>query len=112
MVDNRCKKWVQNCRRADLTKKTTEYLYKNCVLCANHFEDGQFMNSTSKNKLVWNGIPTLFDVPNPPPTVSAKRPAPRVRSVAYASSVKKQKLTQKPDSSKSLGKNYLDSAKK
>ncbi|XP_064078399.1 uncharacterized protein LOC135195826 isoform X2 [Macrobrachium nipponense] len=36
------------------------------------------MNS-EKNKLVWNAVPTLFDVANPPAQVSCKRPPPTPR---------------------------------
>ena len=60
--------------------RTPDYLYKNCVLCANHFEDSQFMHVPSKNKLVPEAVPTLFDVPNPPPRVSLKRQLPTPRS--------------------------------
>ena len=47
-----------------------------CVLCAEHFEDSQFMNMLH-NRLIWNAVPTRFDVPNPPPSVSCKRPPPK-----------------------------------
>lgn len=40
----RCGVWIQNCRRQDLKGKEPAYLYANCVLCADHFEDSQFMN--------------------------------------------------------------------
>ena len=43
----RCRKWVQNTRRADLLDQSADYLYNNCVLCAEHFEDGQFMNKVA-----------------------------------------------------------------
>jgi THAP domain len=54
---------VVNCRRADLDGKSAEDLHKNYVLCANHFEDSQFLNGL-RNRLKWNAIPTLFDVSN------------------------------------------------
>lgn len=50
------------------------------------------MNTTSRNKLVWNGVPTLFDVPNPPPTLNPKRKAPQVR--LPSSILKRQKTSQ------------------
>lgn len=85
----RCKKWVQNSRRADLSDKSAEYLFKSCVLCAEHFEDAQFMNP-QKNKLIWNAIPTKFDVPNPPPQVASKRPPPKARCDPIPRKVLKQ----------------------
>ncbi|XP_076441982.1 uncharacterized protein LOC143281002 isoform X3 [Babylonia areolata] len=75
--EDRCKKWVQNTRRADLQGKTSEYLYTNCKLCSEHFEPNQFMNpSAEKLSLVWNAVPTLFNIPNPPPKVTTKRKMP------------------------------------
>ena len=35
-------------------------LYLNCSLCADHFEDCEFMNAKTKSKLKWNTVPTLF----------------------------------------------------
>ena len=32
------------------------------------------MNKETKNKLIWNAVPTLFDVKNPPPKVTPSRP--------------------------------------
>ena len=75
----RCEKWVVNVRRADLDGRTPEELNKNYHLCANHFENSQFMNA-DKHRLVENAVPTLFDVINPPPKLQGKRapPTPRV----------------------------------
>ena len=98
MIIHRCRKWVQNCRRADLLGKSAQYLYNNCLLCSDHFEDGQFMNSQIKNSLVWNAVPTLFKVPNPPSfvfRVYTKRAQPKPHAEPP---VKKQK----GDSSKYL----------
>lgn len=39
------------------------------------------MNPQLKNKLVWNAVPSIFDVPNPPAPVTTKRPLPRKRSL-------------------------------
>ena len=60
-------------------KKDSEDLYRNNRICGKHFEDNHFMNAAEKNSLVWNAVPTIFDVPNPPPSVtpSRKRPANR-----------------------------------
>ena len=63
-----------NTRRADLDDFTPEYLYKNKRLCSEHFEDGQFMNVQSRNRLIPNAIPTLFKVPNPPAKITLSRP--------------------------------------
>ena len=72
----RCQKWVVNTRREDLLGKETLQLHRNYQLCANHFENNQFMNVVKKNSLVHNAVPTLFDVPNPPPKVTMKRKLP------------------------------------
>ena len=42
----RSKKWMINCRCADLLAKDASYLSTNCVLCADQFEPSQFMNPT------------------------------------------------------------------
>ncbi|KAK7496585.1 hypothetical protein BaRGS_00012237, partial [Batillaria attramentaria] len=69
-----CAKWVQNCRREEFQKKTPEQLYRSAVLCSEHFEESQFMNTALKKRLVWNAVPTVFDIPNPPPRLTGKRP--------------------------------------
>ena len=50
------------------TKKLTEQY----TICANHFEDNQFMNSAMKNRLIHNAVPIIFDIPNPPPKLTPK----------------------------------------
>ena len=55
-----------------MDKIPQQRLHRSYRLCSNHFEDSQFMNS-DKKRLVWNALPTLFDVPNPPKTVGTKR---------------------------------------
>lgn len=69
----RCKTWIVRSRRQDLLTKGTDYVTRNCQLCAVHFESSQFMNAVECNKLVWNAIPSLFDVPNPPPKIESSR---------------------------------------
>ena len=71
--EERCKKWVQNLRREDIIHTP---LHKLChfQLCSNHFEDSQFMNKNTKSKLIWNAVPTLFDVPNPPARITPSQP--------------------------------------
>ena len=68
----RSKEWVNLCRRADLMDKTPKCLNNNCKLCSKHFEDCMFYNAL-RNRLKSDAKPTLFDLPNPPPTVSSKR---------------------------------------
>ena len=62
-----------NTRRADLEKYSSEHLYNCHTLCANHFEDKQFMNCAKRNSLIHNAIPTISNVPNPPPLLTPKR---------------------------------------
>ena len=73
----RCKLWLQNCRRLDLLDKTPSYLRKNCALCSNHFEQ-QFLPKFSniRTRLAGDAVPTIFNIPNPPPTIGSKRKAP------------------------------------
>ncbi|XP_055488319.1 THAP domain-containing protein 2-like [Leucoraja erinacea] len=68
-----CQRWVQNTRRQDFLHRSTEYLSANCCLCSVHFELDQFSNKQTKNRLNWNAVPTLFDVPNPPKRLSSQR---------------------------------------
>ena len=35
----------------------------------------------TKDKLVWDAIPTLVDVPNPPPKLASKRKEPKARNL-------------------------------
>lgn len=37
------------------------------------------MNASKKNSLIWNAVPTIFQVPNPPPKVTPKRAPPKRR---------------------------------
>ena len=48
------------------------------MLCSVHFEESQF-TSVKKNWLKKTAVPTLFDIPNPPPSVTTKRHAPKER---------------------------------
>ena len=70
---SRSKAWVVHSRREDLLKKDADYLRKNCHLCAAHFEPSQFMNTKARNKLIWNALPSLFSIPNPPALVQSQR---------------------------------------
>ncbi|GFN84221.1 transposable element p transposase [Plakobranchus ocellatus] len=81
----RCKKWVKNVRRDDLHSKPTEKLCKNNVLCADHFEVSQFMNPALRNKLIHCAVPTVFDIPNKPSSVTPRRPPPKKRCIPVSS---------------------------
>ena len=69
----RSKEWVVACRRQDLLNKTPKYLYANCRLCSEHFEDCMFVNPETKNRLNDMAKPSLFNLKNPPPRVGSKR---------------------------------------
>ena len=87
-----CKKWVQNTRREDIRHLSTHKLYT-FELCSNHFEDSQFKNKEKKNRLIRNALPTLFDVPNPPPLVTNKRKSRSSTSTETITSAPKIKQT-------------------
>jgi len=71
-----CRRWVQASGREDLIPKSVEYLHANCKLCADHFEDDQFMNAVARNKLVWNAVPTIFAAPDRPKQLARTRKPP------------------------------------
>ncbi|GFO45282.1 52 kda repressor of the inhibitor of the protein kinase [Plakobranchus ocellatus] len=70
----KCETWVINVRRDDLHSKPTEKLCKNNFLFADHFEVSQFMNPALRNILIHCAVPTVFDIPNNPPSVTPRRP--------------------------------------
>ena len=92
--EERYRKWVQNSRWDDLG---TFPIQKLChyQMCSEHFEDSQFMNKETKTKLIWNAIPTLFDVPNPPSKVTPSQP---IKTWLMMSTMKKSsvKSTEQP----------------
>ena len=53
-------------------RKDLNYLNTNCRMYDMYFNEMEFMNQT-KYKLVWNTIPTILDVPNPPQPLKSKR---------------------------------------
>ena len=57
----RSKSWCLNIGDSILSSKSALQLYKSQILCADHFDDSQFMNRTSRNRLIHNAIPTLFE---------------------------------------------------
>jgi len=69
----RAKRWAINIRRDDLIDKTPEYLKKNCFVCSKHFEQPMFLNDL-RNRLQPTAVPTLVDVPFPPPSVFSSHP--------------------------------------
>ena len=77
--------------------KSVDYLY-GLRLCSEHFEDSQFMNKGTKNKLVWNAVPTIFSVPNPPANVTPQRKLPTKRcaekNITNSKEIKRQKVTE------------------
>jgi len=77
MILFRCKRWLINCRRKDLDiflKRDPAYLNRNCRLCSDHFENSEFVNASSRDKLKRTAVPTVFNVPNPPKRLSSARP--------------------------------------
>ncbi|XP_066955579.1 uncharacterized protein [Macrobrachium rosenbergii] len=81
--EDRCRQWIVKCCRPDLEVKSTKYLYNNCRICSEHFEDSQFMNAILKSKLLRNASPTLFNDPNGPEGQEAKisDPSPPVTNI-------------------------------
>ncbi|XP_023647922.1 52 kDa repressor of the inhibitor of the protein kinase-like isoform X1 [Paramormyrops kingsleyae] len=59
----RCKLWVENCRRADLEDKTSDQLNKHYRLCAKHFEPSMICKTSPyRTVLKDTAIPTIFDL--------------------------------------------------
>ncbi|XP_048873197.1 THAP domain containing 12a [Brienomyrus brachyistius] len=59
----RCRLWVENCRRADLEQKTSDQLNKHYRLCAKHFETSMICKSSPyRTVLKDNAVPTIFDL--------------------------------------------------
>ncbi|GFO06524.1 THAP domain-containing protein 7 [Plakobranchus ocellatus] len=75
----RCRVWIQNSRRQDLQGLSLEdILKKRLLFCSEHFEENQFncakeLSNSARRTLNWNAVPTLFKVPNPPPSTTTKR---------------------------------------
>ena len=73
----RCKNWLLNCRRKDLDNTPFVFLNKKFHLCSNHFEDTMYYPTNNSGKrLLQSAIPTIFNIPNPPPFVGCKRKPP------------------------------------
>jgi hypothetical protein len=79
----RSKKWIINSRRKDLEDKSVQYCNTNIKFCADHFLKTMFIDPLC-SKLVWNAEPTIFKIPNPPPTPSiaiTRRPLHRMTTL-------------------------------
>lgn len=101
----RCKQWARNAEREDLANKPSDYLNRNMVLCAKHFDDDQFFNATLRKRLIWDAVPTRFGpliIPKKRPSVSKaggntvafSKNSPFRRSTAILPA---QKVVRKPD---------------
>ena len=55
------------------------YLYDNCRLCSDHFEDSEFVDPKQKTRLKPTAVPTLFTVKNAPPQLASRRRCPTER---------------------------------
>ncbi|XP_029924231.1 uncharacterized protein LOC115371185 [Myripristis murdjan] len=88
----RCKQWLNNCRRQDLASTAPEQLHKLYSLCAKHFEPSLISQSASHCVLREDAVPTIFDFTTPlnnPATCNRKRP--RDPTEEEPASVKKTK---------------------
>lgn len=57
--DDRLSTWMKNCCTENLAEELkTKNSYK---VCGDHFVDSMFLNPTTKNRLVFNAIPSLFN---------------------------------------------------
>ena len=74
----------------------TEKLNKQYSVCSNHFEDSQFMNISTKNKLIHTAVPTLMNLPDPPPKLTPSRPIPKSQIVPTPSTSQIRCYTKKP----------------
>ena len=59
--------------RGDLMAFSTEKLNTQYRVCANHFEDSQFMNPLQKNRLIHNAVPKFITSPVPKRRVVTKQ---------------------------------------
>ncbi|XP_069003169.1 uncharacterized protein [Embiotoca jacksoni] len=89
----RCKQWVNNCHRQDLTSEPPEQLHKLYRLCVQHFEPSMISHqSASGCVLKEDAIPTIFDFTAPVNNQSTcNRKRARDPSEEEATAVKKTK---------------------
>lgn len=76
---SRSKKWVVSCRTANLDKRTVAELCANYAVCGEHFEDRMFMNVSTRNSLVHNAVPTIFNFSQSAAELPKKRKPPTER---------------------------------
>ena len=57
-----------------------------------YLQDCKMYCYINRNSLNWNAVPTVFDVPNPPPSTTVKRPLPTYRNAAAQPPAKKRLL--------------------
>ena len=74
----------------------TEKLNKQYCAYSNHFEYSQFMNISTKNKLIHTAVPTLMNLPNPSPKLTPSRPLPKHQIVPTPSTSQIKCYTKKP----------------
>lgn len=67
---DRCEIWKAFTGRADLYDKTPIYCNSNLNLCAEHFDNSQFMNF-QKKRLIWSAVPTIIRAVSEPSNVEA-----------------------------------------
>ncbi|GLD47187.1 uncharacterized protein AKAME5_000141000 [Lates japonicus] len=89
----RCKQWLNNCRRQDLSSEPPEQLHKLYRLCAKHFEPSMISHqSASSCVLREDAVPTIFDFATPANNQSTcNRKRARDPSEEEPTSVKKTK---------------------
>ena len=75
---------------------STEKLHKQYHFCANHFEDSQFMNISTKNRLIHTAVLTMMNLPNPPPKLTPSRLLPKHQIVPTPSPSQIRHDTKKP----------------
>ncbi|GFR59372.1 THAP domain-containing protein 4 [Elysia marginata] len=76
----RCSRWIVNLRRSDLNLSNV----KHKVVCSLHFETTAYNcpEEIATSRLLPASVPTLINCPNPPPSMTPKRPPPKNRHVS------------------------------
>ncbi|XP_026226687.1 uncharacterized protein si:dkey-250d21.1 isoform X2 [Anabas testudineus] len=88
----RCKQWLNNCRRQDLASEPPDQLHKLYRLCAKHFEPSMISNQTASNcVLKEDAVPTIFDFTTVNNQSTCNRKRTRDPSEEGPTSVKKTK---------------------
>lgn len=58
-TDERLAVWIENCQTQHLAEALSTK--NNFKVCGEHFENNMFLNSVTKNRIVFNAIPTKFN---------------------------------------------------